>query len=325
MNLLSKEYRSIAGALIFALALISTSVAYLWTSLDLRNQNIGILTKRGKELQSLRTGNPPPTSDHLKQLEKQLEQAHQSFNDLHSVLCKLNIPLDKIPPQDFKASLNAKSKEFSARAEKGKVAIPLSFYMDFDLYTNKLPSEEAVPQVNRQLIASELILNSFLESKPIALKAFRIIRPESAALTSATSTAATTKADPKIAQKSEAPTILSSQSFEIQFSSSPESLRAFLNGITSENRAFFAVRQIKVVNSKEKEPPRKGEVLSPVSDSFTNLANAGQPKVENVAQYILGDEHVEVDVQIDLVSFLPVPVQSSETKTGGSKPKEGTK
>jgi hypothetical protein len=120
--------------------------------------------------------------------------------------------------------------------------------------------------------------------------------------------------------------VLSALGFDLKFTASPDSLRDFLNALTRDKQAFFVVRRFKVTTlSKDGVPmlaPSKAAIATPVEP-----AAPGQPQAAPVAQYILGDEHVEVEMRVDLLTALPPPPPPPTPGEKSAKPptKEGTK
>jgi hypothetical protein len=104
---------------------------------------------------------------------------------------------------------------------------------------------------------------------------------------------------------------LNAQAFEVHFSARPENLREFLNALCTQKQAFFVPRNLKVVNSKEKEAPKKGESSS--SQSAFSLSTApSAAAADNSAKYVLGDEFV--DVELTLESLTVPPLAENPTK-----------
>jgi hypothetical protein len=250
----------------------------------------------------------------------------------------MNIPLEKIQPQDFQTALNGKTQSFAARAAKSRVTIPRGvresepFSMDFDEFIKKVPSEERAPAVNRQLFAADRLLNTLLDSKPIALIGFKIERKEEPKDPVKEAKEAKVEAKSgKPAQAQPPVRVLGALGFELKFTATPDSLRDFLNAVTKDKKAFFVVRRLKVTTlSREGVPmlaPSKAIAAAPADPSA-----AGQPQAATVAQYILGDEHVEVEMRVDLMTSLladaPLPDKaggSAGDKTGKPASKEGAK
>lgn len=338
MNLFSKEYRAILGASAFALLILGGSAGFAWSALQERNGAVEELQKRSKDFDRLRSLTPAPTEEGRKQLEQQEKAARNSANKLFAALGAMNIPLEKIQPQDFQTALNSKTQSFAARAAKNRVTIPRGaresepFSMDFDEFIKKVPSEERAPVVNRQLIAADRLLNTLLDSKPLALVSFKIERKEEPK--EPVKEAKETKVDAKSGKPSQAQPpvrVLGAVGFDLKFTATPDSLRDFLNALTRDKKAFFVVRRLKITTlSKEGVPmqaPSKVTAAAPVDPSA-----AGQPQATTVAQYILGDEHVEVEMRVDLMTSLlaeaPLPDKSGGTpgdKNAQAASKGGTK
>jgi hypothetical protein len=324
MNLFLKEYRAIVGASIFALLSIGGSGAFLWQGAENRATALEEMAKRNKEFDSLRNSNPAPTEESRRQLDERREAASASLEKLHAGLSSMNIPLETIQPLEFQAALAAKTRNFMAKATKNRIPIPRGaresdpFSMDFDEFIKRVPSEDKVSLVNRQLTAADRLLNTLLDSKPLSLISFKIDRTEDP------KDPKDIKPDPKSGKSPQTPpAILSAQEFDLKFTASPDSLRDFLNALTRDKQAFFVVRRIKVITlSKEGVPmlaPSK-TVLAPPADPSAS----GQPTAPVVAQYILGDEHVEVEMRVDLLSVLPL-VSASPLPVGDKSAKPAAK
>ena len=323
MNLFSKEYRAIAGASVFAILSVGGSGAFLWQTRAAHATAMEEILKRNKEFDGLRTGTPVPTEESRKQLEERKKTAAESVKKLRGALTAMNIPLETIQPQEFQTALNTKTQNFIAKATKSRITLPRGakesdpFSMDFDEFIKRVPSEDKVSSVNRQLTATDRLLNTLLDRKPKALIGFKIDRPEESK---------EPKPDAKAGKPNQAQPpapVLSALGFDLKFTASPDSLRDFLNALTRDKQAFFVVRRIKVTTlSKEGVPmlaPSKAVLPAPAEP-----LTPGQPQAAVLAQYILGDEYVEVEMRVDLLSVLPPPLPPAETS---AKPpaKERTK
>jgi hypothetical protein len=331
MNVLAKQYRGLLGASLFALLSVSGSGFFLWQSFERSANAVLELEKRKKEFESLRTGNPGPTEENLKQLEEQKKNSISSVEKLRSKMTSMNIPLEKIQPDQFQSALNTKTQAFIAKAAKNRIPIPRGaesddFAMDFDKFIKRVPSEDKVSAVNKQLAAADHLLNSLIDSRPIALLAFNIDR--------ASEESKEAKPEPKTDSKPGKPNqpqpkpsspVLSILGFDLKFTASPDSLRDFVNGLTRDNKAFYVIRRIKVTTLSKDEVP----MLAPSKNPVTNPAESpavGQPQAAPVAQYIVGEEHVEAEMRVDLITTLPPP-EPNPTADKSSKPtaKEGAK
>jgi hypothetical protein len=331
MNLFPKEYRAIVGASAFAILSVGGSATFLWQAYERHSTALEEMLKRNKEFDGLRAGTPAPTEESRKQIEERKKTATASVDKLRGALTAMNIPLDrKIQPQEFQTALKTKTQNFIAKATKSRISLPRGakesdpFFMDFDKFTERVPSEDKVSAVNQQLTAADHLLNTLLDSKPLSLNGFKIDRPDE------TKESKDLKPDSKSGKGAPQPQqtlpVLSALGFNLKFTASPDSFRDFLNALTRDRQAFFVVRRIKVTTlSKDGVPmtaPSKTPLVTP-SEPLTS----GQPQTGSVAQYILGDEHIEVEMRVDLLTALPEPPPPPTQGEKSTKPstKEGTK
>jgi hypothetical protein len=216
----------------------------------------------------------------------------------------------------------------------------------------KLPPKNLAPFMARQLEAVSVIMDALLETQPLELKSFSrksvdelpdyLVKAGVQGSAPATTPAVTPKKGDE-SKKSAAPTpkraSLWAESYQLEFSNRPDRLRTFLNRLAKEKKAFFVVRSLRLNNSQEL-PPSKVPDAAKGNDSGTNPAPGaltgatppgGFPPTEPITRlpgvqspdvpatgdagspYIVGDEHVLVQMTIDLVSVVP-PALEPETK-----------
>jgi len=255
MKFLPKEYRGIAGASAFALLSLGGSGAYFGYALDQQSAAMKIAEEKSAEHKRLLNANPPPSPEQLKQLEGHRDTCRATLGELRKTFAAIDFTVQDQTPQEFQKALNDKTQAFIKKAEKYSVTLPPSFYMDFDQYLKKLPPPELVPIASRRLSAADTLLDSLLESRPISLRGFKIRTPEQLSeLETANKPAPPppSKPDPK-APKVVAPPprkpILESQTYTLQFTARPDSLRDFLNTVAAETRGLFVTRRLKIVNN----------------------------------------------------------------------------
>lgn len=336
MNLLLKEYRAIFAATVFALLSIGGSGAFFWNASQERDAAALELQKTTKEFGRLISANPAPIDDSVKQLEGQLKAAENSEIALFEEVTKMTIPLDQIQPQEFQTSVIEKTQSFIARAGKKHVPIPppvvlqgseskepVPFSMGFDYFVKNRASDQKAPVFNRELVAADRLLNTWLDSKPRSLLSFKIYRPhETPENQKDTRQTKTDQNASKSAQSGTEGHVLDALWFFLKFTTSPDSLREFINSLARDSQTLFIVRKLKVTTlSKEgvnMVAPSKTFVAAPIeSDAL------GQPKAPAEAQYILGDEYIEVEMRVDLVQVakpvLAGTPKSTKTDTGGPR------
>lgn len=348
MKIFPKEYRPLLGTAIACAACISGGAAFLWHSLQESQAAIQLLEKRSAEINRFRNATPSPSGEQLKQLQQQLAAVESKYLALREKVGALDkFPVVPVSPQEFQKALNDRVQSLQKKAEKNSVTLPLDkdqstenyFYLGWSDYKSKPPSPESAPGLLRQLQVTEHLIGLLLDTQPLAIKKIRLYKPEAPPAPTAASgaegkPAPGVKTDPKKdgppPADSMPSTIQPTQGYELSFSARPESLREFLNALTAEQKAFFVTRTIKVANNKEKEPPKKGVdatiISGPLSAPGSLLAgNASSGAVgaglggigqqnpeENAAKFILGDEFVEVDMNIELLA-LREPATAKDT------------
>lgn len=315
MKFLPKEYRGIAGASAFALLSLGGSGAYFGYALDQQSAAMKIAEEKSAEHKRLLSANPPPSPEQLKQLEGHRDTCRATLGELRKSFAAIDFTVQDQTPQEFQKALNDKTQAFIKKAEKYSVTLPPSFYMDFDQYLKKLPPPELVPIATRRLSAADALLDNLLESRPISLRSFKIRTPEQPSdLETAGKPAPPppSKPDPKapkVAAQQPPKPILEAQTYVLQFTARPDSLRDFLNTVTAETQGLFVTRRLKIVNNKEKEPPIKGG-LGANSELAQGSGTLGGGS--SFARYVLGDENVEVEMSVDLISLVGDTAQAIE-------------
>jgi hypothetical protein len=123
MNLSAKEYRGIIAASAFAFLSIGGGGAFLWQATANHAAAKLKLENRIKEFNRLRGGTPAPTEESRLQLGEQKKSSSVSAQKLHAALSAMNIPLEKIQPQDFQTALNTRTQNFATKAAKSRIQI----------------------------------------------------------------------------------------------------------------------------------------------------------------------------------------------------------
>ena len=316
MKFLPKEYRGIAGASAFAVLSLAGSGAYFGYALDQQTAAMKSVGEKSAEHKRLLSVNQPPSPEQLKQLESQRDTCRTALGELRKTIAAIDFTVQEQTPQEFQKTLNDKTQAFIKKAEKYSVTLPPSFYMDFDQYLKKLPPPEMVPIASRRLSAADALLDSLLESRPISLRGFKIRAPEQLSELEAASKPPAPppqKPDPKAPKVAAPPPppkpILEAQTYTLQFTARPDSLRDFLNTVAAETRGLFVTRRLKIVNNKEKEPPIKGASVAAPEPALGSGALGGGG---SFAKYVLGDENVEVEMTVDLISLVGDTAQAIE-------------
>lgn len=323
MNSIPKEYNLVIGCVVAVFAAIGSSLYFAIDALNIESESVESLSNISQKIEKLNKSPIPPTTEYLKALEAQRSVIAEKIESLQQHARKIDVPTPEMSPEDFQKALNQKAQSIAEKAAKESIQIPADFYLDFNQYLQKLPSKELTPFMGRQLSAVGLLLDILLDSLPLELKSFERKTPDKLpdyTIQDATTNAVTpTQVAPSPANSSQksskkeeaAPkrASLSSQSFDLAFSTRPERLRTFLNAVSSEQSAFFIVRNLKVANSKQKGPLKNTDLQAADTTGNTPDPNLPDPLAaqanESASPYIVGEEHVDVKMSIDLVALAP--------------------
>jgi len=329
MNPVVKEYKGVIASASVALIAICGTAAFAWFAYQDRDQAIQLLKSKSDEINRFRSATPPPTKDHSKQLIQQYEAVEKNHQELRKAIADNDkFAPQPISPQDFQKALNERAQSLFKRADKDSVALPIAegetnadsfFYLGFKEFKLKPPSPDKAPALQRQLLLTDLLLNLLLDNHPISIRKVRLFESDPVpppAPAPNNKNAADKKKDSKVdPQSAPMPPVLKAQTFELQFSARPEHLRDFLNAVTSEKKAYFVPRNIKVVNSKEKEPPKKGETspaTATTNSPFQTTPTTPAASADNSVRYVLGDEYVDVELTLESLSVLPVTEETTK-------------
>lgn len=346
MNSIPREYNSLVASSFVTILLCGAAGYFVYDSLNFKDQALGELQTVGSSIKNFHSKPVPPTEGYLKELVDQKKTLSEKIEELRGKIQEVDIQTPEISPEDFPKSLNQKVRAFAEKATKEGVLLPPEFHLGFDEYQTrgKTPPKQLAPYMARQLEAVSLLLDTLLETQPLELRAFQRKTPDELpdywikAATPAPSPPPSGTAkkaeekDPKKQSASKAPQRASlwAETYQIEFSNRPERLRTFLNKLAAEKRAFLLVRSLKIVNSQETPPLKNPEVNKPGdvvgglpadpasvasrAPGTTPSQAADAPTTgDSGSPYILGEEHVLVQMTVDLVSVVP-PVPEPEQK-----------
>ena len=330
MKSIPKEYNGVVACGFAALIMVGGSGYFAFDSLTIETESVEAVSALSEKIEKFNKSPNPPTETYLKTLIDQKTELNLKIEGLQTRARAVDIPTEDLSPEDFQKNLNQKAQSVAEKASKESIQIPADFYLDFNQYLQKLPSKELTPFMGRQLAAVGLLMDILLDSSPLELKSFERKTPDkipddtlpevATDSQSNPSPQASTAAQSKIkAGKSEPPpphkASLSAQTFDLVFTTRPERLRSFLNAVSSEEKAFFIVRNLRVSNSKQKGPsknlePQAGDTNGSAIET-TALDPLNSTSTEPASPYIVGEEHIEVRASIDLVALAPLPLQAS--------------
>lgn len=258
-------------------------------------------TQAVQKLQQLQNRVPFPNEENVRKAEGLRDEYQKKLVALKDSLALHQTPLvASVAPQEFQDALRATVNEIVAKAEAAHVKLPENFYLGFDEYRDRTPSDKAAPQLSRQLGIISGIVGELIGANP-----------ESPMVKSIDSLAR-----PQLPEeRGEAPsaTGLRKMPVSVGFTAEQGKLRILLNSLLKTPQ-FLIIRAMSLKNSNLQGPPvghgAEGGA-NPGAGSPTQTAGAaanpgaqpaatGRPGSLNV---ILGREFVSTDLSLEIVDF----------------------
>ena len=253
------------------------------------------------ELNRLERLTPFPSDDNLRKMKADAKDYAGALERLQSELRTHAGPLAPMAPNEFQSRLRLAETAVADKARVNNVRLPDKFHLGFDEFTSTLPSEAAAPLLGRELAQIEWLLNVLFEARVEALTSFHR-RPLPEEHEPAPVTVAPAGKKRAIAGLN----VLERNAVEVTIVSTPAAARKVLNQIAGSNEQFFVVRLLHVRNEKDKGPPREvGGDAGVVAASLPAPAGspAGKSSVSGSLNFIVGNEHIETSMKIEIVRF----------------------
>jgi hypothetical protein len=226
--------------------------------------------------------------------------------------------IKNIKPQEFTDRLIATNTEIRKAFEGSKTAIPEAFFVGFEKYNTSLAAADSTGILEYQLDAIKTLMLGMAKSKIGELKNFyRPTIPEEQGQVYASSDTTVARSFP----------------MEVTFSGTEQSVREFVSSISKMDHHYLVIRSLRIGSTK-KSPPlstdvqfekSKSEKSTSQSDALSGGFNLpGEVPTAPVATtnpdvtaatktgestrilaQVLGVEHVQVFLRLDLLEFLP--------------------
>ncbi len=255
------------------------------------------------ELNRLRGSAPFPSNENLRKTKTQTDSYRNSLLALEGELKSRIFPKPPLQPNEFQALLRQAATSVIDRARASKVQLPENFNLGFDEYATSLPNGVAAPRLGRQLRAIEWLANTAIDAHVDALQSLtRSPLPEErAAPTPAPGGKGRAAQTPKAAGDSLP--IVDWTPVDLAFSGSPAAARRVFNQIAAAKEQTYVIRTLQIRNQTDKGPKRGAPI-----ESLAPPAPAAQPDGsvkpgEPGISFIVGTEHVNVSVRIEIVRF----------------------
>jgi len=288
-----KENSFLTG-LVAAVVVIGGALAYLLFSASSNyNTTSEAYAAEVEKLHTLQNRIPYPSEENLKKLKELRGEYMAEAVALGEALHKREIPLDPaVTPQVFQDRLRGVVDAMEKRASDFKVSLPEGFYMGFNAYRDRLPSERAAPYLARELEALQNIVEKLIDLKVTAIGAInRLPLPEEQ------------NPSPANQKKDVSTRPVNRFPFEIAFEAEQQRFNLFLNWLMKAKQ-FFVIRAIVVQNTNPVGPPRNETGANGTQAATTAVPNE-TPNTKSTLRVIAGREHVRVTARIDMVDFVP--------------------
>jgi hypothetical protein len=242
---------------------------------------------------------PFPSDANYRKMKTELEHYSVALDKVKATLKTEVIPAAPLAPNEFQSHLLQAMLATTQKARANKVKLPNNFYLGFGQFVTTTSSTALAPLLGQELSQIQMLFNILLEARVDSVTAFqRTPLPEETALAAATPTPASGQ---KTVQPAPAgPKMLERNVVDLTFKAAPSIARKVLNQIATSPAQFYIIRTLYVRNEKDKGPPRE-------KTAETNPA-AAQPGATNPPSnaplnFIVGNEHIEISAQIEMVRF----------------------
>ena len=296
-----------------------------WTSYtEKKDQYLGL----GNQIAQLKSLPLSPTAANLAEKKKLVEDYAKNVNQLGVALRLLQ---DAVAPKaitdtQFQAKLKERIIEIKKMAAALEVQIPTEFAFGFDPYIGVLPPNDAATELSGYLDSIESIVKLAMVSKVVSIDMIERsqIAEESggsgdAALRSKSKSKAKTKDSAKgTAGAPSAASIAEKRQISMLMTLDQGALQTLMSKLANPGDMphFASVRVFRVENQAQEGPVKSGVVIpSPESVPETKEEVGSEikpPRADPVDSVpVMGLELLKVQLDIDLVKFLPIPTGAS--------------
>lgn len=278
--------------------------------------------EQSAELTRLQNSAPYPNADNLKKMEALRADHFTAITTLQKDLAAAELPLKPMSPEQFKDALDNSVKRVVTKAVEVGTKLPDKFYMAMDRYERDVPKPEAAAPLGRQLAAMELAVMQLLENRVAEVSELKREPLGEEGLPAGNTPSARGEPDAQKGKQGKddpAKELVTRNSFDVGIVAYEAKIHSFINTLITSKQQFFIPRSVAVKNERVEGPPRvdpnaaqttftpptpvpSGNPGSPSSpDASTPPVTPPAPPV--VSKYVVGDEHLQVAMRIDVVHF----------------------
>ena len=293
-----KENKFLAGFFAAMLVGIGGLGYLLYSAMGTFDEATARYTAQASELSRLQNLAVSPSQKNLTALAAQKDEAVKVIAAFQSSLATKSFPAEPMTPEQFQDKLKA-TKNAVAQKAQAATKLPDKFFLGFDPYETRPPdNKEVATLLGHELKAIEWLILELIENHATEIKPMkREPLPEESGKGRGAE-----KGDKK------GKPLVNSHPVDISIQCRPNTLASFLNAIVSPKAPqFYIVRTVFVKNQNEKGPPKV--LVAPPPPPSPALVPpppgapqpASQPQV--VSTYIVGEELIDVVMQIEIVDF----------------------
>ncbi|MFN2509526.1 MAG: Amuc_1100 family pilus-like protein [Chthoniobacterales bacterium] len=284
-----------AFLILFGIATLG-SAYFLWSAKSDFAEAKAAFDENATELNRLQQLVPYPSEPNLRKMKTQAEEYASELNKLKEELKTRVLPVVPLAPNEFQTRLRQAILGVGERARANKVKLPDNFFLGFDEFAAALPDTAAAPLLGQQLAQVELLLTILIDARVDAVTSLRRA-PASAAAVAAASPSPTAVRKPPGAPET-GPALVERSVIETAFVSSPGAARRALNQIATIKQQFYILRTLRVLNEKDKGPPRESAAAGTGA-----VFPSGSTPPGNALTFIVGNERVQTSARIEMVRF----------------------
>jgi hypothetical protein len=229
---------------------------------------------------------PFPNEENYRKLQEHLANYGAALGKLKDELKTKALPISPLAPNEFQSRLRQTIVDTNERAHGNRVKLPDNFHLGFDEFTAALPNTSAAPLLGQELAQIELLMNILIDDRVDSVTLLkRTPLPEEIT--------ATPTPGPMSSIQTAGETEIERGIVDLTFVAAPSSARKVLNQIAGFDHQFLIVRTLRVHSEQEKGPSREQNA------AMTSSAPAPTAAIK----FIVGNEHVETTMRIELVRF----------------------
>jgi hypothetical protein len=288
------------GTFLIVFAICTIVVLYfLFSSKSAFESAAGRFNEVAAERNRLQHLDPFPSEANFKKMQQELQNYGAALNKLKDELKTQGLAVTPLAPNEFQTLLRQATATTADRAKANRVRLPDNFHLGFDEFTAALPNTAAAPLLGQELAQIDLLMNVLIDARVDALTALKRTPLAEEKNVAATPTPPGRK---PAGQTTTGPKMLERAIVDLTFTSSPSAARKVVNQIATSNQQFFVIRSLLVRNEQDKGPARETAAAG-TGTTATETGAATKPAPTGAIKFIVGNEHVETTMRIEIVRF----------------------